>query len=227
MTRRGTSASRAHGTPPLGPDARLERASRTTTTTTSRRTAACRPSCPDRRKLAQLARRVRRSAVVAIYLVFPKLVGLDEAIERIDDADLVLGRGGHRVQRRRLRAPTWRCSAASSAASTTSEVRRRLDARGLVPDHHGRAGRHADLLRRRRGRHRAHLLGAAQGRHAAAPLGLPDGRLPRAHLLGLPGSRWCCSACCCAPACCPGDTPVGGTIVPAAVAGGVMVVLLA
>ena len=138
----------------------------------------------DRRQLVTLAV-VFLAGVVGIYFLAPKVLGLDDEIKRIGDADLVwvvvaiafniaafasymaLFRGvlgGHRGQR-------------GQAAAGPG---------GLVPDHHGRAGGHADLLGRRRGRDRAHLLGAAQGGHAAAALGLPDGGLPGAHLLGVP-----------------------------------------
>src|SRR5215213_7800071 len=41
----------------------------------------------------------------------------------------------------------------------------------VVPDHDGRAGGHADLLRGGRRRHRAHLLGTSQGGDAAPPAG--------------------------------------------------------
>ena len=60
--------------------------------------------------------------------------------------------------------------------------RRAPDAARELPDLHGRAGRHAAVLRRRRGRHRADRVGAAGGRAAAPRRRRQDDRLPRPHL---------------------------------------------
>ena len=53
------------------------------------------------------------------------------------------------------------------------------DLAGELPDHHGRARRHAAVLGGRRGRARAHRVGAAALGHGPADGGRPDDLLPR------------------------------------------------
>ncbi len=132
----------------------------------------------DHRQLACVAA-VFVLGVVAIYLVLPKVVGFDESLDRIDDAKWywVVVAVGFCVAQFGAYVALFR---GVLGGRSDSEVRRRLDIEGVLPDHHGRAGGHAHLLGGGRRRHRADLLGAAQGGHAAAPLGLPDGRLPGA-----------------------------------------------
>ena len=72
----------------------------------------------------------------------------------------------------------------------------------------------------------AHLLGAAKGRHAAPALGLPDGRLPRPHVLASTSSALVIFGILLRTHVLPGNAPFGGTVVPAAVAAGVMGVFL-
>ena len=154
--------------------------------TTRSRSAAFQALLQDRRKLrdrraARSSWHRRRSTSCC-----PKIVGLDDALERIGDANwywIVVAIGFNVARVRRLRGALPR------------RARRPVGGRGpaaprharVVPDHHGGLRRHAHLLGGRGGRHRADLLGAAQGRHAAAALGVPDGRLPRAAPTRLPG----------------------------------------
>ena len=70
------------------------------------------------------------------------------------------------------------------------------------------------LLRRGRGRHRAHLLGAAQGRDARAGARPAGWSRSWCSPYSVYLRRWSCSACCCAPASCTARHPVAGTIVP-------------
>ena len=97
--------------------------------------------------------------------------------------------------------------------------------RGLVPDHDGRAGRHADLL----------------GRPARAGSCSPTGRCARRACRGAgrpagwwrswcsptrsTWSRWSSSACCCAPACCRATTRSAARSCPPAIAGAAIVIL--
>ena len=106
----------------------------------------------------------------AIYFLFPKIVGVQGAFDRLGDA-----------------TPGWSWSRSLQRACFASYV---ALFRGVVGGASSSldwresyqitmAGLAATLpvLGRRRGRGRAHLLGAAQGRHGAAPGGLPDGGL--------------------------------------------------
>ena len=138
----------------------------------------------DRRKIASGVL-VVLLLVVAIYVLFPKIVGADEAVSNLDEGEVVLDPGRDRLQRARLR-----CLRRAVSRDSRRHARRRgppapRPAR-LLPDHHGRPGRHAHLLGRRSRRDRAHVLGAAQGRHAAPARRLPDGGVPGPDLLRLP-----------------------------------------
>ena len=142
--------------------------------------------------------------VVAIYVLFPKLVGARRGGRARSTRPTGTGsswRIGFNV--RRPSAPTWRCSAACSAARATTRCTAgstcsasyQITMAGLAATRIFSAGR--------RRRDRAHLLGAAQGRDAAPARRLPDGRVPRPHLLRLPRRADRSSASCCGPACCP------------------------
>ena len=132
----------------------------------------------DPKRLIQTGR--RRPLVVAIYVLFPKIVGLEDALDKIDQGD-PLWIGVASPSRRRVRRLRRALPRRRRREGDPPRVEREL------PDHDGGARRDAALLGRRRRRHPAHLLGAAQGGDGAAPGGLPDGRLPRPPLLGLPG----------------------------------------
>ena len=58
--------------------------------------------------------------VVAIYVLFPKIVGADEAVDNLDEANWywILVAIGFNVLG--VRAPTWRCSAACWAGRATT-----------------------------------------------------------------------------------------------------------
>ena len=131
------------------------------------------------------------SAIVAIYFVFPKVVGPRRRARPDRRRHVVLDRGRGRVQRRRLRGlrralprDPRRAPATSEmhSAASTPRASYQITMAGLAATRiFSAAGA---------GRDRAHLLGAAQGGHAAPAVGLPDGRLPGAHLLGVPRLRW-------------------------------------
>ena len=139
---------------------------------------------------------------------------LDEAVSNLDDADVVLGRHRDRVQRARVRAPTWRCSAACSAARATTTVHRRLD---CAP--------------RTRSRWPAWPPRASSRPPARAGSCSPTGRCARrACRAGAPPAgwspsscsrtastwrRWSSSAILLRTGVLPGDAPLGGTVVPA------------
>ena len=73
----------------------------------------------DRRKIASgLALVVL--LIVAIYVLFPKIVGADEAVNNLDDAVWYWVDRRDRLQRRSRSAPTSRSSAACSAAPATT-----------------------------------------------------------------------------------------------------------
>ena len=179
--------------------------------------------CPDRRQLVTLA--VVFVAAWRHLLVFPKVVGLDDALERDRRRHLVLGRGRGRASTSRPSPPTWRSSAGSSAAARTSEVQR---APGLA-----------------RPRTRSPWPGwrpRGSSRPAArAGSCSPTGRCARP---GMPRRRSACRMVAflvliysvyllalvvfgvlLRTGVLPGDNPVGGTIVPAAIAGGAIVLL--
>ena len=105
--------------------------------------------------------------VGAIYLLFPKVVGIDDAMARFDEATwywVVIAVGFNVRRVRRLRGALPRRARRGGPRDRQAPARLAR----LVPDHDGRPGRHAHLLGRRRRRDRAHLLGAQEGR--AVPL---------------------------------------------------------
>ena len=65
--------------------------------------------------------------VFGIYVVFPKLVGLDDAVRKLDDAGLVLDRHRDRDSTCSRSSPTSRCSAAILGGTRDDVVHRRLD----------------------------------------------------------------------------------------------------
>ena len=128
-----------------------------------RRTQSGRPSCrcsPPRR-MVQTAL-VVLVLLVGIYFLFPKLVGLGDALSKLDEAEPDLDRRRDRLQRRLVR---------HLHRPLQGRRRRRRAAPHLerdLRDQHGGPRRDAALLGRRGGRDSAHLLGAAQGGHARA-----------------------------------------------------------
>ena len=120
----------------------------------------------DRRRLT-LGVLLVLALIAAIYVLFPRIVGLDGELARISDATWywVVIAVVFNVAAFGAYVALFRGVLGGNAAAG---VRRRLDANATLPDHDGRPGRHADLLGGRRGRNRADLLGAAQGRACRA-----------------------------------------------------------
>ena len=138
----------------------------------------------DRRKLVG-ALLVFAVLVVAIYVLFPKIVGLEGTLEKVGDA-------------------TWYWIVVAVGANVAAfaayvllfkgvlvgvddpAMARRLDTRasyqitmaGLAATRIFSAGGAGGIA--------AHILGGAQGRDAAPARGLPDGGVPGADVLGLP-----------------------------------------
>ena len=109
-----------------------------------------------RRRLIQTAV-VVVALLVGIYFLFPKLVGLSNALGKLDDADplwIAIAIGFNVV--------AFGTYIALFKAVVGGDALRFTWLRDLR-DQHGRPGGDAALLGRRGGRDRAHLLGAAQG----------------------------------------------------------------
>ena len=105
-------------------------------------------------------------AIGGIYFIVPKLLGFDEAIDRIDDAvwywiviAVVFNVGAFGAYVALFRGIL--------GGRDSSEVRERLDARASYQITMAGLAATQDLLRGGRRRDRAHLLGAAQGGDAA------------------------------------------------------------
>ena len=121
--------------------------------------------------------------IAGIYLLLPSIVGLDDAVKRLQRADWiwiavalafnVLAFGSY--------VALFRGVVGENVAQAHLERE--------LPDHDGGAGGDAPVLGRRRRRDRPDLLGASQGRDAAPPERLPDGRLPGPPLRGLHADR--------------------------------------
>ena len=122
-----------------------------------RRAADC---SPRRRVIQTLV--VVVALLVGIYFLFPKLVGLGDALGKLDDADpvwIAIAIGFNVVAYRDLHRPLQGGGRRRRAAPDLGRDLR---------DQHGRGRRDAALLGGGGGRHRAHLLGAAQGGDARA-----------------------------------------------------------
>ena len=155
--------------------------------------------------------------IVAIYVVFPKVVGLDGTFDRFDDATwywivlafcipvltlLVRGARAERVRRAR---------AGRDPGAAGHE--------GVLADHAVGAGGVGDVLGGRGGRRRAPVLGAAQGRDGA-----PARRVPEVAFLAILYSVYLLAlvlfGVLLAAQVLPGEDHLSVTIVPAAIAGG-------
>ena len=137
------------------------------------------PTLFDRKRMLQTVAIVL-VLVGAIYFLLPKIVGLDDALGKLDQGD-----------------PFWIAVAFVFSHRDPGRLHRALPRRrrgerhpprveGGLRDLDGELRRQPHLRRRRRGRDRAHLLGAPQGGHGAAPDRPPHGRLPRPALHDLP-----------------------------------------
>jgi uncharacterized protein (TIRG00374 family) len=177
----------------------------------------------DRRKLlAGMA--VVALVVVAIYIVFPKLVGLDDAVKKLDDAvgywiviavgfnvvafgayvalfrGVLGGTKGDAIQRRLDHRASYQITMAGLAATRLFSA---AGAGGIVLTYW--ALRKAGMPRRRSACRMVAFIVLLYGVYLIALIVV--GILMRTHVL-------------------PGDSPLGGTVVPAAVAAGVIAVFL-
>ena len=118
---------------------------------------------------------------VAIYVLFPKIVGLEGALDRIGDGDpLWIGIAlAFNVVAFAAYVALFRGVVGEKVVHLTVSESYQITMAGLAATRLFSAGG--------RRRHPAHLLGAAQGGDGAPAVGLPHDRLPRRPLLGLPG----------------------------------------
>ena len=162
--------------------------------------------------------------VVAIYVLLPNLIGAGEAVDKLDEA-------------------VWYWVVIAVGFNVLAFAAYVALFRGVL------GGTHDDELHRRlhaKVSYQITMAGLAATRSSPLPAWAascsPTGRCARPACRG--GARpaawslsscsptrstsWrsCCSGSCCAPTCCPGPAPVGGTIVPAALAAGVMAIFL-
>ena len=158
-------------------------------------------------------------------MLLPKIVGIDDTLDRIDEATWywVVIAVGFNSRRSRAYVALFRGVLGGVDNPT---LQRRLDMRasyqitmaGLAATRMFSAGGAGGIA--------LTYWALRKAGDAAAAGGLPDGRVPRAQYSRLPASRWWSSACCCAPGCCRAPTPSAARSCPLRSRAALIVLLL-